>query len=219
MGNCSSWGNHDRRNVLAGDLRDGVPRPKQSGLKLRYLTKRQAGQCWHTIHRHAPRLERYFLLALWTGARRTELAAIQWQDVFTGPDDGRLYVRIENFKTQSERAVPVAPRLLRHLVRWGYGTHKTGPIVGQVFAPDTLGHMLCDVITEHGQAMPVFGELAAKATGNGWHVLRHTFASWASMAGVDMRVIKEWLDHRCITTTMRYLAVKPTTSAHLIERL
>ena len=151
----------------------------------------------------------------WTGARRTELAAIQWHDIYLAAEDGQHYIRIENFKTNSERSVPVAPRLMRHLLRWGGGTRTHGPIVGQVFAPDTLGHMLCDVIESHGEIMPVFGELNAKATGNGWHLLCHTFASWAAMAGVDIRVIKEWLDHRCITTTTRYLAVRPTTSAHL----
>ena len=31
-------------------------------------------------------------------------------------------------------------------------------------------------------------------------------ASWAAMAGVDIRVIKEWLGHNCIQTTMRYAA-------------
>ena len=67
--------------------------------------------------------------------------------------------------------------------------------------------------------MPVFGELGTFATGNGWHLLRHTFASWAAMAGVDIRVIKEWLGHKSIQTTMKYAAVRPTTSAALIDRL
>jgi len=53
--------------------------------------------------------------------------------------------------------------------------------------------------------------MGRSATGNGWHSLRHSFASWAAMAGVDIRVLKEWMGHRTIQTTMRCAAVKPTT--------
>jgi site-specific recombinase XerD len=39
------------------------------------------------------------------------------------------------------------------------------------------------------------------------------------MAGVDIRVIKEWMGHKSIQTTMRYAAVRSNTSAELIDRL
>ncbi|MCP4376976.1 MAG: hypothetical protein GY794_12460, partial [bacterium] len=74
--NLSDWGNHPRRSIFLGDLLDGIPRPRQAKPQLRYLTKHQAARAWHTIHRTAPDIERYFLLALWTGARRAELSSI-----------------------------------------------------------------------------------------------------------------------------------------------
>jgi len=39
------------------------------------------------------------------------------------------------------------------------------------------------------------------------------------MAGVDLRVLKEWMGHASIQTTMIYSAIKPTTGAHLIDRI
>src|SRR5207253_3594841 len=48
--------------------------------------------------------------------------------------------------------------------------------------------------------------------GSTWHTLRHTFASRAVMAGVDIRTVQELMGHSTITMTMRYTHLSP---AHL----
>jgi hypothetical protein len=47
-----------------------------------------------------------------------------------------------------------------------------------------------------------------------WHTLRHTFASRAVMAGVDIRTVQELMGHSTVTMTMRYAHLSP---AHLRE--
>ena len=56
---------------------------------------------------------------------------------------------------------------------------------------------LADLIKERPEAMPVFG----------------------AMAGVDIRVLKEWMGHKSIQTTMIYAAIKPMTLGHLIDKI
>jgi len=45
-----------------------------------------------------------------------------------------------------------------------------------------------------------------------WHTLRHTFASRAVMAGVDIRTVQELMGHSTITMTRRYAHL---STAHL----
>lgn len=45
-----------------------------------------------------------------------------------------------------------------------------------------------------------------------FHSLRHSFATWAVDADVNVRVIQELLGHKRIETTLRYAKVSPTTS-------
>ena len=41
------------------------------------------------------------------------------------------------------------------------------------------------------------------------HDMRHTFASLALMAGVDVPTVQKWLGHTDIQTTMRYIKILP----------
>jgi integrase len=42
------------------------------------------------------------------------------------------------------------------------------------------------------------------------HMLRHTCATRMSGRGVSMAIIKEWLGHRGVSTTLRYTHFSPT---------
>lgn len=52
-----------------------------------------------------------------------------------------------------------------------------------------------------------------------FHTLRHTYASWLVMAGVDLFRVKELLGHASIETTMRYAHLRPQSFKSEIERV
>lgn len=52
-----------------------------------------------------------------------------------------------------------------------------------------------------------------------FHDLRHTFASWAVMGGVDLRTVAKWLGHRSLDLVMRYSHLAQSHEREMIERL
>src|SRR5262249_42637794 len=101
-----------------------------------------------------------------------------------------------------------------------------------------LKALLQEAMTERGTAVTVF----TAASGRPWtpdgltqafrracrraglemlgpHVLRHTFASQAVMAGIDIPTLKELLGHKSITMTMRYAHLSPNHKRKAMETL
>lgn len=52
-----------------------------------------------------------------------------------------------------------------------------------------------------------------------FHDLRHTFASWARIAGADLADIKDALGHSNVSVTMRYAHIEPTTHKTAFDRV
>ena len=64
--------------------------------------------------------------------------------------------------------------------------------------------------------LPIFREgMADQATGRGWHLFRHTFASRLVQAGVPIAKVSAWLGHANISTTMIYAHLAPGHDADI----
>lgn len=189
-----------------------------------YFTHDEIKVFLHTVNEHGLRLdkERFFLL-LFTGLRSGELSALKWSDIDFNTQMLRvtktLYKesgRVDDYeltapKTHgSVRVVPINDEITKMLrehrknqfkvmdIFSGYG----GKVEAEnfVFARET-GHPYCTHTTWYRmkRLMKLSG-IKKEATP---HMLRHTFISMMTEAGVDLATIMSRVGHEDAKTTMR----------------
>jgi integrase len=130
----------------------------------------------------------YFMVVLMLGTRRSELLAVRWTDI----DFEQQLLRLPETKSGREHILPLpgaALQLLASLPRRNdfvfSGTGETGHRVNVKRAwkriCDRAGVRSCRV-----------------------HDLRHTVGSWLSMAGCNLQLVKQVLNHASTAVTERY---------------
>jgi len=143
-----------------------------------------------------PQLRVLFMTMYATGMRRFEAQALRVGDI----DSGRGVICVTG-KGDRQRLVPLSHTLLDTL-RAYYAAYR----------PDDLlfpGHRLDRPIADKrvSRERRAAAETAGITKPFNTHVLRHSFATHALEAGVDLRRIQVILGHRKITTTTVYLHV------------
>jgi len=153
--------------------------------------------------------------AVGTGMRLGEICNLRWSAVNlqTG------YVSVKNardFKTKSghERTLYITGEArqvleLRHAAR-------TSELDDYVLT-GTSGEQLN--ATYVSKRFKRFTRMAGLREGVHFHTLRHTYASWLVMAGVDLFRVKELLGHSDISTTQRYAHLAPQHHRDDVERV
>ncbi len=138
-------------------------------------------------------------VALHTGMRRGEILRLRWEDVdfkkqrilVASREDGHT-------KNYESRSVPMSKFVMDALRK-----HPRRLDSPYVFCGSD-GKPFHDVNTSFGKALRRAGIPHVR-----FHDLRHTFASWLVMKGVDMRTVQELLGHKDIRMTMRYSHLAP----------
>jgi integrase len=168
-----------------------------------------------------PRERTLVLLAVCTGLRRSELFALQWQDIDFGLQQitvtrSIVYQVVGICKTEaSKRPVPLNRFLADALQDWRCAT-RYGAQEDWVFASPHL----CGKKPYYGQAlMEYYIRPAALKLGIdkriGWHTFRHTYSTLLHELGTNLKVSQELLRHSSIRVTMDHYtqAVSPTKRA------
>jgi integrase len=148
-------------------------------------------------------------VALHTGMRRGEILRLQWEDVdfkkqrilVVSREDGRT-------KNYESRSVPMSRFVMNALRK-----HPRRLDTPYVFCgPD--GRPFHDVNSSFGKAVQRAGIPHVR-----FHDLRHTFASWLVMKGVDIRTVQELFGHKDIRMTMRYSHLAPDHMRRAVQVL
>lgn len=189
-----------RWGVLDVNPADDLEKPSPSGGKTRYLTPDE----YEKLEAGAPPWLRPMLrLAVSTGLRLGEVAALEWKDVDIAA--GELHVS-EATKTGA-RTVPLsepARRVLKASVR-----HVRSQFVFWQATEDGPESYASnegrDLLSRSTRAAAV----SAVLPGVGFHVLRHTAASWMVQAGVPLYEVQAMLGHSTPAMTQRYAHLAP----------
>jgi len=163
--------------------------------RIRYLTKKEYK---HLLAESPLYLRDIIVFAVGTGIRKSEIFNLTWNDIkfsetskygmitVLGKGDKRRYLSMN--KTVYD--------LLIRLYREKEGNY--------VFTSQITGGKITDVKKAFSTALK-----KSCIEDFRFHDLRHTFASWLVMSGVDLYTVQRLLGHTNIRTTMRYAHLAP----------
>jgi integrase/recombinase XerD len=136
------------------------------------------------------------------GLRLQEGANLRVADI----DSGRMMIHVRHGKGAKDRYVPLPQRTLE-LLRQYWQTHRN-PLL--LFPAEGRAHVSLKTATApmHKSSVQHAFHAALKASGNNKrasvHTLRHSWATHLLEAGVNLRLIQEWLGHNSPATTSVY---------------
>ena len=175
---------------------------------------------------------RHLIIALLdTGCRLGELLGLRWRDVRL--DDHLIVLQASATKTNTMRVVPVSQRVtaILEMRRCGPDGQPLGPDA-YVFGTETgerrknVRHEWnATVLRAHGHEPVLRGKLTPesrtvlRAIDLHLHDLRRECGSRLLEAGVGIHEVREWLGHKDISTTGRYLAITGASLQRALGRL
>lgn len=181
--------------------------------RVRWITHQQAAElvAASSLHAKTPLLPAFIRLALNTGCRKGELLGLEWSRV----DFERRFFRLDavHTKGRKRRVIPLnddALSALQLLRDWVESTHPHSPWV----FTGKMGKRFTTFKTGFTNACERVGIEDFRI-----HDMRHTFASWLVMAGVDLYRVRDLLGHSSITTTEIYAHLAPDHLREAVQRL
>lgn len=182
--------------VLEREQRVQVPLGRAEQRLAQILSRAELARLFECAAAGKPRTVLMTAYAL--GLRVSELCRLQVADIDGGAD--RMCVRIVQGKGAKDRYVPLAPDTLQMLRRW-WLLARPGQWLFAAQGDATRP------LSDDSAARWFYAARAAAGIckSGGIHTLRHCYATHLLEAGVDLHTLSQWLGHRHVSTTMRYL--------------
>jgi integrase len=193
-----------RMDLFAGDNPvSKVKIPKADNRRVRFLTHEEADTLLTELMKKSKPVHDMALLSLHTGMRAGEIFSLTWGcvDLETGT------MLLKDTKNKSSRTAFMTQAVKDMLagIKPGHAGRDDllFPGKGGVVKPQ-VSRTYYDVANElFNQGVD---DPRQRVT---FHSLRHTFASWLVMEGVDLYRVKELLGHKDLTMTQRYSHLAP----------
>lgn len=144
------------------------------------------------------------LMAVTTGARRSELLGLRWADI----DLKHGTAALDETKNGKPRLLPLTPAVVEELTRFKAGS--TSLIFGRPNDPTTA----FSIDGPFRRALVV-----ARVRDFTFHCLRHSCASTLAMSGASLVEVADLLGHKTLTTTKRYSHLSTGHKQGLVTRV
>jgi len=160
------------------------------------LSREEIARLFAVTTRLGPRT--FLMLAYATGLRLSELRHLRVADIDSHAD--RMCIRVVQGKGAKDRYVPLAPDVLEVLRAWW----RLARPAGWLFAAsgDRAQPMQVQSAQRWYRACCAHAGITKRG---GIHSLRHAYATHLLEAGYDLYSLQQWLGHRHVSTTTRYL--------------
>ena len=160
------------------------------------LSREEIARLFAATTRLAPRT--FLMVAYGTGLRLSELRHLRVADIDSHAD--RMCIRVVQGKGGKDRYVPLADDILQLLRVWWHSVHP--PL--WLFAGQGNGSQPINDATAQKWYQSARTRAGITKRG-GIHTLRHCYATHLLEAGTDLYSLSQWLGHRHVSTTSRYL--------------
>jgi integrase len=180
----------------------GVSFPSPNNARQRFLSKDEVIVLLEALQSHSTQVARIATLSLYGGLRLGEVLALRWSNVNLGNgiitildaknNKSRPVFITEPIRQVLQGMVPGSPDELLFKARTGSPVQWLSATFSRVV--DRLGFN--QGITDSRERVC-------------FHTLRHTYASWAVMAGVPLYVVGQAIGHKSLVMTARYAHLAP----------
>ncbi len=140
----------------------------------------------------------FLRVAYGTGLRLSEMCHLRVEHIDSHAD--RMCIRVEQGKGAKDRYVPLAPDVLETLRTWWRLTRPAGWLFAA--CGDRAQPMQVQSAQRWYRACCAHAGITKRG---GIHSLRHSYATHLLEAGYDLYSLQQWLGHRHVSTTTRYL--------------
>ncbi len=194
-----------KAGIYAGDNPSSqVKRLKKDNRRIRFLTREEASVLFQRLGEcKTQNLYDMSLLALNCGLRAGEIFSLQRIDI----DFNNKKIAIRDPKGVFNRFANMTAAVYDML------NHRAANLAPQdyIFLSEK-GEKINEISNQFQRIVDSLGfndGVADRRNRVVFHTLRHTFASWLAMAGVDIYTIKELMGHSDIKMTQRYMHLAP----------
>jgi len=188
----------------------GIAFPTPNNARQRFLSQDEAARLLETLRQRSPQVARIATMSLYGGLRLGEVLGLAWSNV----DLKNGIIMVQDTKNSESRPIFITDPIRRIIGELTPGEpndllfkSKTGnPVqwLSKSFAATVNELKLNEGIPDPRERVT-------------FHSLRHTYASWAVMAGVPLYVVGKAIGHKSLVMTQRYAHLGPDSQRAAFE--